>query len=50
MWFAKRNRQRLKEADKYRMRVGPRPVTGIHKESRKAKEKKEKLAVKKFFR
>lgn len=46
----KRNRRLLEEADKHRIVVGSRPGMGIHKESRKVKDKREKLIVKKFLK
>jgi len=46
----KRNRRSVKEADKNRMVVGPRPVSILRKEPRKQKERRTNLAIKDAFK
>jgi len=47
---AKFNRRKKEEADRQRMVVSAPPSIGIHQESRKARDRRRNLAVKKVLR
>ena len=47
---SKRNRRRKSESKKHDTIVGPMPPTGIHKESRRDRDRKINLAIKKILK